>query len=425
MLQRLAQIWKIKELRMKILFVVGMLVVFRFAAHVPIPGVDVGNLKTLFESNQLLGLLNIFTGGGMENFSIVMLGVGPYITASIIMQLLTMVIPKLEEMQKESEGGRQKINRYTRYATVPLAIVQGYSFITFLRRSGQGIVGAMSTMDLLTAIVTITAGTLFLMWLGEIISEKKIGNGISLIIFGGIVAGLPQAVQRTFATFDPSMLPTIIIFVVVGALVIAGVVFITEGQRNIPVSYAKRIRGNRMYGGVETHLPMRVNQAGVIPIIFAVSIVVFPPVIAQFFANSPTSWLANLSTQVVTLFQNQLFYAILYFVLVVTFTYFYTAVIFHPQQLAENLQKQGGFIPGIRPGEPTAHYLSYISNRIILGGALFLGVIAILPNIVQSATNLTTLVIGGTSLLIVVSVVIETVKQVESQLVMRDYEGFY
>lgn len=425
MLERLAQIWKIKDLRNKILFVIGMLLVFRFAAHIPIPGVDVTNLRTLFESNQLLGLLNIFTGGGMENFSIVMLGVGPYITASIIMQLLTMVVPKLEQMQKESEAGRAKINRYTRYATVPLAILQGYSFITFLQRSGQGIVGAMSTMDLITAIVTITAGTLFLMWIGEIISEKKIGNGISLLIFGGIVAGLPQTIQQTLATFDPSNIPTYAAFLVVGVLTIAGVVFVTEGQRNIPVSYAKRIRGNRMYGGVETHLPMRVNQAGVIPIIFAVSIVLFPPVIAQFFTNSPITWLASLSVQVTNLFQNQVFYAALYFVLVVTFTYFYTAVVFHPQQLAENLQKQGGFIPGIRPGEPTAQYLSYISNRIILGGALFLGIIAILPNVIQSLTNTQTLVIGGTSLLIVVSVVIETVKQVESQLVMRDYEGFY
>ncbi|MFA6909432.1 MAG: preprotein translocase subunit SecY [Patescibacteria group bacterium] len=425
MIDRLRQIWKIKDLRNKILFVMGLLVIFRLAAHVPIPGVDTVNLRTLFESNQLLGLLNVFTGGGMQNFSIVMLGVGPYITSSIIFQLLTMVIPKLEEMQKEGDAGRARINRYTRYLAVPLAMLNAYGFIAFFRQSNQSILGDLSTLQLVTAMITVTAGTIFLMWLGELISEKKIGNGISLIIFAGIVSGLPQTIQQTIATFDPSRIPTLIIFGVIGLVTIAGVVFITEGQRNIPVSYAKRIRGNRMYGGVNTHLPMRVNQAGVIPIIFAVSIVVFPPIIAQFFTASPISWLASVANQVVVLFKNQVFYAILYFVLVVAFTYFYTAVVFHPRQLAENLQKQGGFIPGIRPGDPTAHYLGYISNRIILGGALFLGIIAVLPNVLQSVTNIQTLVIGGTSLLIVVSVVIETVKQIESQLVMRDYEGFY
>ncbi|MFH1236484.1 MAG: SecY family transport protein, partial [Parcubacteria group bacterium] len=255
--------------------------------------------------------------------------------------------------------------------------------------------------------------------------EKKIGNGISLIIFAGIVARLPISVQQTLATYDSSQLPTIAAFLLVGLVIIAGVVFITEGRRNIPVSYAKRIRGNRMYGGVDTHLPLRVNQAGVIPIIFAVSIVIFPPAVAQFFTASSIPWLASFAGSIVGIFKNQLFYALLYFVLVVAFTYFYTAVIFHPQQMAEHLQKQGGFIPGIRPGAPTAGFLSYISNRIILGGALFLGIIAVLPNIIQSATNMQTLVLGGTSLLIVVSVVIETVKQVESQLIMRDYEGFY
>ncbi len=425
MLDRFVQIWKIRELRNKILFVFAMLIVFRLSAHIPVPGVDAANLRNFFQSNQLLGLLNVFTGGGMQNFSIVMLGVGPYITASIIFQLLTMVIPKLEEIQKEGEAGQARINRYTRYVTVPLAMLNAYGFITFFAKSGQGIIGNLTTLQLTTTILTITAGTIFLMWLGELISEKKIGNGISLIIFAGIVARLPSSIQQTLATYDPSNLPTIVIFVAIAAITIAGVVFITEGQRNIPVSYAKRIRGNRMYGGVDTHLPMRVNQAGVIPIVFAVSIVVFPPIVAQFFSNSSIPWLARLATEIILLFKNQIFYAALYFILVVAFTYFYTAVVFHPQQLAENLQKQGGFIPGIRPGEPTSHYLSYISNRIILGGALFLGIIAVLPNLLQSATSSQNLVIGGTSLLIVVSVVIETVKQVESQLIMRDYEGFY
>jgi preprotein translocase subunit SecY len=424
MWEKIRQIWMVKELRYKILFVLGMLFVFRFAAHIPIPGINVENLKNFFQSNQLLGLLNIFSGGGMENFSVVMLGVAPFITSSIIFQLLTMIIPKLEEMQKEGEAGQAKINQYQRLLTIPLAALQAYSMITLLKQSGQGIIGDMSLFQLISTIITITAGTVFLMWIGELISEKHIGNGISLIIFAGIVARVPQTVQQTLATFDLSKIGGVLIFMVIGIITVAAVVFITEGQRNVPVSYAKRIRGMRMYGGVDTHLPLRVNQAGVIPIIFAVSIVLFPPMVAQFFVNSSTVWLATFSTWVVDIFKNQVFYAALYFILVVAFTYFYTAVVFHPTQISENLQKQGGFIPGIRPGKPTSDFLSYVSNRIILGGALFLGIIAILPNIVQAVTSTTALVVGGTSLLIVVSVVIETVKQIESQLVMRDYEGF-
>ncbi|MBI5037252.1 MAG: preprotein translocase subunit SecY [Candidatus Kerfeldbacteria bacterium] len=424
MWEKLRQIWKIKELRNKILFVLGMLIIFRVVAHIPIPGVDIENLKNLFSSNQLLGLLNIFSGGGMENFSVVMLGIAPYITASIIFQLLTMVIPKLEEMQKEGEAGRAKLNQYQRLLTVPLAAMSGYGMITFLRQSGQGILTDVSGFQLVITLITITAGTIFLMWIGELITEKQIGNGISLIIFAGIVSRVPTSLQQTIATFDSSQIPLYIAFLLVGLVTIAAVVIVTEGKRNIPVSYAKRIRGMRMYGGVDTHLPLRVNQAGVIPIIFAVSIVLFPPMIAQFFINSSIGWLASGAAFIVDLFANQVLYAALYFVLVVAFSYFYTAVIFHPQQIAENLQKQGGFIPGIRPGNPTADFLSYVSNRIILGGALFLGIIAILPNIIQATTSVKSLVIGGTGLLIVVSVVIEIVKQVESQLVMRNYEGF-
>ncbi|MDD5040332.1 MAG: preprotein translocase subunit SecY [Patescibacteria group bacterium] len=424
MWEKFRQIWVVKELRNKILFVLAMLLIFRIAAHIPIPGIDVGNLKSFFQENQLLGLLNLFSGGGMENFSVVMLGVAPYITASIIFQLLTMVIPRLEELQKEGEAGRAKLNQYQRVLSIPLAALQAYSMITILRQSGRGIVGAMSMMQLSTTIITITAGTIFLMWIGELINEKKIGNGISLIIFAGIVANVPTQIQRTLATFDMTQLGGLIAFGVVGVLTVAAIVVITEGQRNIPVSYAKRIRGMRMYGGVNTHLPLKVNQAGVIPIIFAVSIVLVPPMIAQFFVNSSVGWLASAAAWTVATFQNQFIYAVMYFVLVVVFTYFYTAVVFHPTQIAENLQKQGGFIPGIRPGKPTSDFLGYVSNRIILGGALFLGIIAILPNVIQSATKISTLVVGGTSLLIVVSVVIEVVKQIESQLVMRNYEGF-
>jgi preprotein translocase subunit SecY len=424
MWEKLRQIWFVKELRNKILFVLTMLFIFRIMAHVPIPGINVENLKNLFESNQLLGLMNLFTGGGMQNFSVVMLGIAPYITSSIIFQLLTMIIPKLEEMQKEGEAGRAKINQYTRMLTVPLAALSTYGMITMFKQSGQGIIDEMAIFQLVTTVITVTAGTIFLMWIGELISEKHIGNGISLLIFAGIIASVPTQVQQTIATFEASNIAALAAFVVIGIVTVAAIVIITEGQRNIPVSYAKRIRGMRMYGGVDTHLPLKVNQAGVIPIIFAVSIVLFPPMIGQFFVGSSTPWLASSAQFVIDIFQNQFFYAVIYFILVVAFTYFYTAVVFHPTQIADNLQKQGGFIPGIRPGRTTSDFLSYVSNRIILGGALFLGTVAILPNIVQSATNVTTLVIGGTSLLIIVSVVIETVKQIESQLVMRNYEGF-
>jgi len=424
MIEKLRAIWTIKDLRKKILFVLAMLVIFRVANHIPIPGVDIEGLKRLFESNQLLGLLNVFSGGGYSNFSVVMLGVGPYITASIIMQLLTMIVPKLEAIQKDGEQGQQKINQYTRWLTVPMAALNAFGTITFLRQSGAGIIPEMSVFHLITAIATITGGTMFLMWIGELITEQKVGNGISLIIFAGIVAQIPGSVQQSIAVFDSSQVVTFVGFLVLAVVTIAGVVFITEGQRNIPVNYAKQIRGNRMYGGVSSHLPLRVNQAGVIPIIFAISIVLIPPLIAGLFTSSPVGWISTFASGIVSFFNNQLYYALMYFVLVVVFTYFYTAVIFHPQQIAENLQKQGGFIPGIRPGRPTADYIAYIANRIILGGALFLGVIAILPLVVKSVTNMSSFAIGGTSLLIVVSVVIETVKQIDSQLVMHDYEGF-
>lgn len=432
MWEKFTQLWRIRDLRNRILFVLGMLVIFRVAAHIPVPGVDVENLKQFFNSNQVLGLLNIFSGGALENFSLVMLGLGPYITASIIFQLLTMIIPRLEEISKDGERGQQRINQYTRLLTVPLAIIQAYATINLLSRGGQlpgvssptGIIGDMSIYQYTLAITSIVAGSLFLMWIGELISEKKIGNGISLLIFAGIVAGLPTSLQQTFALLDSTQIFNMVAFAVVGIITIAGVVFITEGQRNIPIAYARQIRGRRTFGGTTSHLPMRVNQSGVIPIIFAVSFMIFPPVVAQYFANSSSPAIASLALNVVNLFNNQVFYGGLYFILVVVFTYFYTAVIFHPEQIAENVQKQGGFIPGIRPGQQTAEYLSRISNRILLTGALFLGAIAILPYVMQGATGISSLVLGGTSLLIVVSVVIETVKQINAQMQMRDYEGF-
>ncbi|MFA5155348.1 MAG: preprotein translocase subunit SecY [Patescibacteria group bacterium] len=422
MFDKLEQIWKAKDLRNNILFVLVMLVIFRLVAHIPVPGVNTVALKNLFASNQILGLLNLFSGGGMENFSLVMMGVAPYITSSIIFQLLGMIVPSIEEMQKE-EAGRQKINSWTRWLTVPLALFQAYGMITLLRRGSAGILGEISPFDFGVMLITITAGSIFLMWLGELITEKKVGNGISLLIFAGIVASLPTTIQRLFVTFDQTQLFMLIGFVAIGLITVVGVVIINEGQRNIPVQYARQVRGNRTFGGTSTHLPLRVNMAGVIPIIFAISVVLFPSMIAQFLIHAKTAWIAGAAESTIVLFNNQLFYGVVYFILVFAFTYFYTEVIFHPTQVAENLQKQGGFIPGIRPGKTTSDYLASTTHRITLVGALFLGLIAVLPLVMRYFTGIDALSVGGTSLLIVVAVVIETVKQIESQLTMREYDG--
>ena len=359
---KLIQIWKAKDLRNNLLFVLAMLVIFRLAAHVPVPGVNAEALKELFSSNQILGLLNIFSGGSMQNFSIVMMGVAPYITSSIIFQLLAMIVPKLEQMQKE-EAGRQKINMWTRWLTVPLAALQAFGMITILRRSPAGILGDVTSLELFNMIVVISAGTVFLMWIGELITEKKMGNGISLLIFAGIVSGLPSALQQILVTFDRSQLFMLVGFALIALITVIGVVYITEGQRNIPVQYAKQIRGQRMYGGTSTHLPLRVNMAGVIPIIFAISVVLFPTMIAQFFVQAKSEWIAGVAQWTIELFQNQIFYGVAYFVLVFAFTYFYTEVIFHPNQIAENLQKQGGFIAGIRPGKQTNEFIDNILTK--------------------------------------------------------------
>lgn len=423
MIEKITQIFKVRELRNKLLFIVGILVVFRLTAAIPLPGVDAEQLKRLFEGNQFLGLMNIFSGGGLSNISIVLLGVGPYITASIIMQLMTMIIPRVEQLYKEEgDAGRQKFNMITRWLTIPLAALQTFSMISLLK--SQNVIASLSAYDTAVIITIATAGTIFLMWLGELITEKGIGNGVSVIIFAGIVASLPQSLSQTFATFDSSQLFSYMTLAVVAIVTIAGVVLVSEGQRNIPVSYAKRIRGSQTFGGSSTHLPLRVNQAGVIPIIFAVSIMLFPGMIAGVLMRVQNEKIADIATQVNTLFQNQWFYGIMYFVLVVLFTYFYTAVVFDPNKISENLQKQGGYVPGIRPGRMTAEYLYRIMNRITLAGSLFLGAIAVLPLVIKGFTQIQSLTIGGTSILIAVSVVIETIKQIESQLVMRDYEGF-
>jgi len=426
MLNFLSKIWKNKELRKNLFIVLGILVVFRMLAHIPIPGADLEALKNFFNKNQIFGLLNIFSGGGMSRFSIVTLGIAPYINASIIINLLQVIVPRLEALQKEGERGQFKINQYTRYLTVPLALVESYGFIMLLSKGsgGEPIIKSLDPFFIISAVLTMTAGTILLMWLGELISEKGIGNGISLIIFAGIIARAPQAIQETFVLFDASKIFTIVGFIAAAVMIIFGIVIVTEGERNIPVTYAKRVRGNKMYGGVSTHLPLRVTQAGVIPIIFAMSLMLFPGVIAQFFSGAKTVFIANSAKFIDSIFKNQIFFSSFYFFLVVAFTYFYTSIIFKPDQIAENVQKQGGFIPGFRPGTQTAEYLSKVVTRITLAGALFLGIVAIMPFIMQEITGIKSLVIGGTGLLIVVSVAIEFMKQIEAQLVMKSYEKY-
>lgn len=423
MLRTLKQIWELPDLRNRILFVLAMLVIFRLASSVPIPGVDTENLQRFFRGNQIFGLMNIFSGGGLERFSVVAMGVAPYITSSIIFQLLVMIVPRLEALQKEGEYGRQKINQYTRYLTVPLAVVQAYGMILLLRQSPVPILGDLSNVNIAMMILTLTAGTVFLMWIGELISEKKIGNGISLMIFAGIVAGLPSMLQ-SLQVIESSQIVNLFIFIAVALITILAVVFMTEGQRNIPVTYARRVRSGSMMGGVDTHLPLRVNQAGVIPIIFAISVILFPPTIAQFFINARTQFVKEAAQAVISFFNDTAIYGALYFLLVIAFTYFYTSVVFRPDQIAENLQKQGGFIPGIRPGKPTAEFLYATVMRINFPAAIFLGAVAVLPLVVQQFTGIYTLAVGGTSLLIVVSVVLESIKQIQAQLTMRDYEDF-
>ena len=420
----LKKVWKARDVRRKVIFVALLLVVFRIGAHIPIPGVDASALQSLFQQNQVLGLLNLFSGGALENFSIVMLGVGPYITASIIFQLLQLILPKLDEMAKEGGASQQKITQWTRMLAVPLAALQSFATISLLQHaSGNQILASqLSIFQWVVMITVVTAGSMFLLWLGELISEKNIGNGVSLIIFAGIAASVPSSLQQVLVTFDSSQLPTVLGFLFVAFLTIVGVVFVTEGQRNIPISYARHYSAQ----GQKSHLPMRVNQAGVIPIIFAISIVLAPSYVAQFLLPYNITWLNGFLNGVIRTFNNHLIYGIVYFALVVVFTYFYTAVVFHPDRIAENLQRGGSFIPGVRPGKATSLYLTMISNRILLLGSLFLGAIAVLPLILQAFASggLQNLSIGGTRLLIIVSVAIETVKQIEAQLTLRDYEKF-
>lgn len=407
-------------LRKRILFTLAALVVFRLFASIPIPGVDVFRLQSFLAGNQFFGLLNIFSGGGLSNLSIMMLGVGPYITASIIMQLMTIMSPKLKAIyHEEGELGRRKFANYSRLLTVPLAIIQGYSFLALL--ANQGVITGLTTFGYIINIAVIVAGALLLMWIGELISEFGIGNGMSLIIFAGIVASLPVAISQFTFTFEPSQIPLYLAFLVATILVILGVVIVTEAERPIPVTYAKRVRGGKVYGGVSTYLPLRVNQAGVIPIIFALSILLFPSMIFQFLSKVNVVAVQTVATAILNFLNNPWIYAGLYFVLVFAFTYFYTAVTFDPNAISENLQKSGAFIPGVRPGQSTSAHIAKILVRLTLVGAIFLGLIAVLPLAMRAITGITALSIGGTALLIVVSVVIDLIKKIDAQISIREY----
>ncbi|MBI3955590.1 preprotein translocase subunit SecY [Candidatus Gottesmanbacteria bacterium] len=422
-LQSIKNAFRSPEIKKKLLFTAFIFAVFRIFAYTPLPGVDLVRLKDLFSKSEFLGLLDIFSGGTLENFSVMAIGLNPYINASIILQLLTIVFPKLEELSKEGESGREKINQYTRFLTVPLAAVQSLGMYALLHN--QGIIATLSPFMLISLILSMTAGTMLLMWLGELISEFGIGNGISILIFAGIVGRLPISIGRTIAVVNQELLLNFLVIIFISFIVIAAIVFINEAVRQVPVHYAKRVRGNKIYGGSSTYLPLRLNQAGVIPIIFAVSLVLLPSLFGQFAAQLPNKFIADFSKILVSIFQTDgLIYNAVYFLLVIGFTYFYTAITFNPQKIAAEIQKYGGFIPGIRPGSSTASYLNYILTRITLAGAIFLGTIAIFPSLMKQITGISALTVGGTSVLIVVSVVLETVKQIEAQLVMRNYEGF-
>lgn len=419
MLDTLRNLFKIPDLKRRLIFTLGMLVVVRLGSHLPLPGIDKEAMANLFAQGGILGFFDLFAGGALSRFSVFALGIMPYINASIIMSLLQSVVPILEQWAKEGEEGRDRITKITRYATIFLAIVQAFGISVWLQNMGVLMISGFGFRFLL--LITLTAGTCFLMWLGEQITDFGIGNGISIIIFAGIIARIPSELVQTgklLQVGEIGILP-IIILIGVSIVVIGGVIAIQKGQRRIPVQYAKRVIGRRMYGGQGTHIPLRVNQAGVIPIIFASAILLFPATIAQFFQN--IAFMKSISE---ALSPGQPLYLILYAILIVVFTFFYTAITFNPANMADNMKKYGGFIPGIRPGKNTTVYIDHIMTRITLSGALFLAIIAILPNILIKITGITTFYFGGTSLLIMVGVALETVQQIESHMLMRHYEGF-
>lgn len=424
LLQILQNAWATPDLRIKILFTLFILLVFRIIAHIPLPGVDLEALRNLFAQSQFLGLLNLFSGGALSNFSIVALGLNPYINSSIIFQLLTMVFPRLEELQKEGESGQRQINQYTRLLTVPLAVVQSVGIYFLLRQ--QGIIVSLASKDLALMVMTLTTGAILLLWLGELISEYGVGNGVSFLIFTGILSGMPVTIVQALKAQTAANPMNLVLFAALAIIVIAGIVFINEAQREIPVQYARRVRGTRQVGGATTVLPLRLNQAGVIPIIFAISLILIPGTLANFLRALPYPQVTSMAAAVADFFNNPIYFSLIYFILVIAFTYFYTAVTFNPERIAENIQKSGGFIPGIRPGAQTSNYLNWILTRLTLPGAIFLGLIAVLPTAAQILfPDIGAVVsLGGTSILIVVSVVLETVKSMQAMMIMRSYEGF-
>jgi len=408
------------EIRRKLLFSVFVILIFRLLAHIPTPGVDTTAIKQFLTSNALFGMFDLFSGGGFQNFSIVTLGLNPYINASIIVQMFTMLVPSLEELSKEGESGREKINMYTRFIAVPLAMIQAYGVYFLL--SSQGVIGSLNTLNLIVLILTLTAGTILLMWVGELVTEFGVGNGISLLIFASIISRLPSGITQFLSTTTQDNIMNILLFAAVSLLVIAGVVLVNEGTRNIPLEYGRTgVKSQK----VSNYLPIKINQAGVIPIIFAVSVVMIPTLISSPLQASTNPTLQNIGIYLARNFiSTASLYNIVYFVLVVGFTYFYTSVQFNPDKISEDIKKRGGFIPGVRPGKATSQYLKSVINKITLAGALFLGLIAILPHLIQSVVGITTLSVGGTSLLIAVSVVLETIRQVESMMVTRNYDKF-
>ena len=418
--QKIKIVFKDRVIRKKILFVLFILAVFRLLAAGPIPGVDIFRLQGFLADNQFLGLLNIFSGGGLSALSIVMMGVGPYITGSIIMQLLTLMSPRLKSMyHEEGAAGRMRFSQYSRILTVPLALIQGYALITILTQ--QGVMEALSAYEMAVALIVAAAGSMFLTWLGELISERGVGNGVSVIIFAGIVAALPSQINQLLFTYDPSLLLTYIAFVVAAIIIIAGVILVTEAERLLPITYAKQARAGGMGTAQTSYLPLRINQAGVMPVIFALSILLFPQLLANVFVAADSLTLQSIGQGILRFLQSTWEYSLVYFVLVFLFTYFYTAITFDPESVATNLQKNGAFVPGIRPGLSTTEYIGKIVSRVTFMGAIFLGLIAVLPVLMQKATGISTLALGGTALLIVVSVILDILKKVDGQVSMRQY----
>ncbi len=425
MLSKLKFIFTDKTLRNRVLACLGVLAIFRALSAIPVPGVNTDALQAVLGENSFFQVLNLFSGGGLSSLSILMLGVGPYITASIIIQLLTMVFPKMKQLQQEEgTAGRQKISQYSRLLTIPLALVQTFALVSLISRQSPQVFGELTSFAFLQIAIIVVASSVLLMWLGERLSEYGLGNGISLIIAGGIIASMPQSISRIWATFDATQAPGFIAILAVAIAAIWLIVFVTEAERPIEVTYARQARSLSTQGAggsSKSYMPIRLNQAGVMPIIFALTLLMFPTFIANFISGSSVEILRNIGLFVTRWMQNGWVYGILYFVLVFVFTYFYTAITFDPKQIAENLQKQGAFVPGIRPGDQTVDYMSRIVTKTTFIGALFLGIVAILPSVIQGLTGINSIKIGGTGILIVVSVVIEVLKKIDAQVGMRQY----